>query len=275
MNFPQPILRESPPACCSLVVRERTLTISLDSVNTAVGQGESNCGQKSFSRCFPAMIEAWRGEWKAPAVPFMFFQLAPWPALNGAGGSCNIAAQRAAQVNATNLKNVGMVVTADRGDASGAFHPIHPPVKEELSHRAFLVTDRLVYENLTSPLQGPQPIKATFEPWQPDWGDYHFDTGAGSYVCKPGSGFRCGGIKVEFDQELVIDSSYGQSNSFVNAGLAPSRPSSNDLLLWDNTSTKWQRAEIINVSGKVLQLNTVSQTRLSIAPFLSLLFLIA
>jgi hypothetical protein len=25
-------------------------------------------------------------------------------------------------------------------------------------------------------------------------------TGAGSYVCNPGSGFRCGGIKVEFDQ---------------------------------------------------------------------------
>jgi hypothetical protein len=40
--------------------------------------------------------------------------------------------------------------------------------------------------------------------------------------------------------------------------LAPPRPSSNDLLLWDNTSTMWQRAEIISVSGKVLQLNTVS-----------------
>lgn len=103
-------------------------------------QGESNCGQKSFSRCFPAMIEAWRHQWNAPNLPFIFFQLAPWPALNIG----TIAEQRAAQVNATNLPNVGMVVAADRGDAAGAFHPIHPPVKEELSHRAFLITDNLV-----------------------------------------------------------------------------------------------------------------------------------
>ena len=55
-----------------------------------------------------------------------------------------------------------------------------------------------------------------------------------------------------------MESTYGQSNSYIDAGLAPPRPSSNDLLLWDNTSTMWQRAEIISVSGKVLQLNTVS-----------------
>lgn len=75
-----------------------------------------------------------------------------------------IALQRAAQVNATNLPKVGMVVAADRGDAAGAFHPIHPPVKEELSHRAFLITDNLVYGNKSSPLQGPQPVKVS-ERW--------------------------------------------------------------------------------------------------------------
>ena len=108
-------------------------------------------------------------------------------------------------------------------------------MKEELSHRAFLLTDRLVYGNLDLPLQGPQPIKATFEPWEPSWNDFHFGTGAGSYVCHPGSGFRCGGIKVQFDQDLVLDSTNGQSNSYVDRGLAPPRPSSNDLLLWDST----------------------------------------
>lgn len=122
---------------------------------------ESNVGQPCFSRCFPAMITSWREQWKVTDTPFIFFQLAPWPDLNNGG----IPEQRAAQVNATNLKNVGMVVAADRGDAAGAFHPIHPPVKEELSHRAFLITDRLVYGNQSSPLQGPQPIRATFEPW--------------------------------------------------------------------------------------------------------------
>ena len=139
-----------------------------------------------------------------PFRPFIFFQLAPWPNLESGA----IARQRAAQVNATNLPKVGMVVAADRGDAAGAFHPIHPPVKEELSHRAFLVTDNLVYGNSSSPVQGPQPIRATFEPWDASWADFHYGTGAGSYVCHAGSGFSCGGIKVEFDQDLVLASTY-------------------------------------------------------------------
>ena len=54
----------------------------------------------------------------------------------------------------------------------------------------------------------------------------------------------------------MLDGTIGGASAWVGAGLAPSRPSSNDLLLYDNTSTKWQRAEIIGVSGRVLQLNT-------------------
>ena len=195
------------------------------------------------------MITAWREQWGLLDTTFIFFQLAPWPSLNNGG----IPEQRAAQVNATKLNNVGMVVAADRGDTAGAFHPIHPPVKEELSHRAFLITDHLVYKNLSSPLQGPQPISATFEPWDASWGDFHYGTGSGSYVCHAGSGFRCGGIKVLFDQELVLDSTLGQSNAWVMAGLAPARPSTNDLVCWDNK--QFQRAEITRVDGKVLQLN--------------------
>lgn len=214
-------------------------------------QGESNCGDKTFERCFPAMITSWREAWKSRELPFIFFQLAPWPNLESGA----IAQQRMAQVNATNLPKVGMVVAADRGDAAGAFHPIHPPVKEELSHRAFLVTDNLVYGNSSSPVQGPQPIRATFETWDASWADFHYGTGVGSYVCHAGSGFSCGGIKVEFDQDLVLASTYGQSNAWVAGGLAPSRQSSNDLLLWDSTATKFQRAEITAVAGKVLQLN--------------------
>jgi hypothetical protein len=57
-------------------------------------QGESNVGQPSFSRCFPAMITSWREEWKLETAPFIFFQLAPWPKMNDGG----IPEQRAAQV---------------------------------------------------------------------------------------------------------------------------------------------------------------------------------
>lgn len=106
-----------------------------------------------------------------------------------------------------------------------------------------------------SRLAGPQPIKATFEPWDASWGDYHFGTGLNSYVCHSGSGFRCGGIVVEFDQEVVLASTYGQSNAWVNRGLAPSRQSSNDLMAWDANTTQFQRAEITGVSGRTLQLN--------------------
>ena len=41
----------------------------------------------------------------------------------------------------------------------------------------------------------------------------------------------------------------------MDAKLAPARPSTNDLLLWGDNNTKWQRAEITSVSGKILQLN--------------------
>lgn len=184
-------------------------------------QGESNCGQASFAKCFAAMITAWRAHFQNPEAPFIFFQLAPWPMLD----SGVLAAQRQAQAeHSLSLPNVVMVVTADRGDSAGAFHPIHPPAKEELSHRAFLVMDRLLYKNASSPLQGPQVLKVTFDPCSSGWGDYHFGTGLNSYVCSPGSGFLCGGIRVQFDQPLVLASTYGGRNSYEMAccsGTAP------------------------------------------------------
>lgn len=36
-------------------------------------------------------------------------------------------------------------------------------------------------------------MKATFESWDASWGDFHYGTGLGSYVCHAGSGFHCGG----------------------------------------------------------------------------------
>lgn len=208
-------------------------------------QGESNVGQASFAKCFPAMITSWRAHFNAPSAPFIFFQLGPWPLLDSGA----LPAQRQAQARySLSLPNVGMIVAADRGDAAGAFHPIHPPVKEELSYRAFLVTDRLVYKNSSSPMQGPQVLKAIFDPWSSDWGDYHFGTGLNSYVCRPGSGFLCGGIRVQFDQPLVLASIYGDRNSYDNG-----------LLLWDSSMTKYQRAAITGIRADApdtLQLNT-------------------
>merc|ERR1712000_715482 len=106
-------------------------------------------------------------------------------------------------------------------------------------------TDRLLYSNLSAPAQGPQVSSAVFDAWDPSWADYHFGTGSNSYVCKPGSGFRCGGVRVQFDQELVLKSSYGDRNSYDNG-----------LVLWDRSMKKSQPAQITSVDGDTLQLNT-------------------
>lgn len=214
-------------------------------------QGESNVGDPHFVDCFPAMITAWRAHWQNATMtrsatsppPFIFFQLGPWPGLDSGA----IADMRMNQTAALMLPNVGMVVTADKGDAAGAFHPIHPPSKEELSRRAFLVTDNLLYGNRTSPVQGPQPVAAKWDAWDASWDDYHIGTGRGSYVCNAGSGFVCGGIRVTFDSALELGSTFGDLNSFDNG-----------LMLYNDDMTRFQRPMLwgVNTGQRTLQLNT-------------------
>ena len=170
-------------------------------------QGESNAGNPdSFMKCFPAMIDAWRASFNTgsssssssssstPEIPFIFFQLAPWPVNNADFLPYFRLVQ---EQSVSNLSRVGMVITADKGDSAAAFHPIHPPSKAELSRRAALVTQRLLYGDASVPLQGPRVVKAVYDAWSSSWGDYHFGTGSGSYVCNPGSGVTCVRVRCE------------------------------------------------------------------------------
>jgi len=112
------------------------------------------------------------------------------------GGDSDARAQVQEQ-SVSNLSRVGMVVTADKvshtetqrstshpflthaltqGDAAAAFHPIHPPSKAELSRRAALTTQRIVYGDSSVPLQGPRVVKAFYDAWDSSWGDYHYGT---------------------------------------------------------------------------------------------------
>ena len=101
--------------------------VSLSSICPVVQyQGESNAGAPNAYQCqFPSKIEQWRADWHGANVstPYIFVQLAPWPA-HDVG---LIAVQRYAQLAALKLPNVGMVVGADIGDPAGKYHPIHPP----------------------------------------------------------------------------------------------------------------------------------------------------
>jgi hypothetical protein len=47
--------------------------------------------------------------------------------------------------------------TFEQGDPASAYHPVHPPFKAELSRRANLIIQNLVFANKSSPTQvGPQ-----------------------------------------------------------------------------------------------------------------------
>jgi hypothetical protein len=138
---------------------------------------------------------------------------------------------------------------ATQGDAAAAFHPIHPPSKAELSRRAALVTQRIVYGDLSAPLQGPRVVKVMYDAWSSSWGDYHYGTGTGSYVCNPGSGFTCGGVRLVFDQPLVEASLYGDINSYQNG-----------FVLWDAELKNFQQASITSIGdcGVTLQVTTAA-----------------
>lgn len=89
----------------------------------------------------------------------------------------------------------------------------------------------------------------TYDAWESSWGDYHYGTGAGSYVCNPGSGFTCGGIRLVFDQPLVEASSYGDMNSYQNG-----------FVLWDSELKNFQQASITSIAddGLTLQVRTAA-----------------
>lgn len=146
-------------------------------------QGEANAANPWGYQCaFPSMITTWREAWAqarpsataagtaaSAATPFIFVQLAPWPANeNGV-----LPVQRYAQLNALAVPNVGMVVAADIGDPAGTNHPIHPPYKQEVARRAAVIAENLVHGDAAVPTLGPVPVNVSWDPWEPSWGDYH------------------------------------------------------------------------------------------------------
>ena len=99
-------------------------------------QGESNASRaKAYRQLFPNMIENWREDFQAPALPFYFVQLAnfnppaeigkqqqSWPYL------------RDAQLNTLKLAHTGMAVIIDVGDPGN----IHPANKQDVGYRLAL-----------------------------------------------------------------------------------------------------------------------------------------
>jgi len=176
---------------------------------------------------------------------------------------------------ALELPAVGMVVTADIGDPGGVYHPIHPPYKQEVGRRAAEIAENLVFGNKSVPTTGPVVIEVTWDEWNPTWGNgwHHGTPGAGTVtVCNSPLGWVCGGLRVSFDRDIEVRTSYGTvygmtagfqlfNNVTGSAALGGTSPGDRRLTSALCTDcTKCPCSQPLTVTGmvdsKTLQLNT-------------------
>ena len=232
-------------------------------------QGESDSGTQCgfsdcetyYSRCFPAMISAWRAEWHTlhPAMasdtPFLFVQLSAWP--NGDRGF--IAQLREGQLSALGLNATGMAVAADLSDPSGMWHPVHPPWKQEVAARLHMEAKRLLHGNKSAALRRPKLLTVTVDEWNPGWKDFHFGYGSVGGICgnlaSACGRSPCFGVQLKFDMPLVLD---GASEARRWRG-APS-----GFELGDTTGTQWQPMTLLDIRGDG---NATVQLNATFAPF--------
>jgi sialate O-acetylesterase len=114
-------------------------------------QGESNADRATqYRELFPALINDWRKKWNLVDMPFYFVQLANFKNVDTVAGPSAWAELRDAQFGALKLKNTGMAVTIDIGDAND----IHPKNKQDVGHRLALIALAKTY-GLTTTYSGP------------------------------------------------------------------------------------------------------------------------
>ncbi|WP_276090241.1 sialate O-acetylesterase [Pedobacter sp. JY14-1] len=95
-------------------------------------QGESNADRANqYRTLFPAMIKDWRTKWGVGDFPFYFVQLANFMKTDDQPVDSKWAELRDAQKQTLSLKNTGMAVIIDVGDAAD----IHPKNKQDVGKR--------------------------------------------------------------------------------------------------------------------------------------------
>ena len=195
-------------------------------------QGEANANNPERYICTqPAMIAQFRESFQNSAdAPFAFVQVSAWPAYNN--GLISGIRYAQAQTLKTPLANVAMVVAADIGDPAGAYHPIHPAFKQEVSRRLAVQMARIQKQQLQNKQNdkqheyheqnhkntgGPKVVSAVFDNYEASWGAYHHGSGLNP-VCGI-NGWLCGGIRITFDQDIQVKGASGwHSGSRVDNG---------------------------------------------------------
>lgn len=108
-------------------------------------QGESNADTREdalrYRQHFIAMIRQWRGQWRAPELPFLWTQLANYGTGRDTPAESPWALLRESQSAALTLPYTAQVVTIDIGDP----RDIHPANKQTVAHRLALAARRIAY----------------------------------------------------------------------------------------------------------------------------------
>ena len=145
-------------------------------------QGESNLSRAAeYRELFPAFIADWRARFGQGDVPFLFVQLANYMPEVPEPGESRWAELREAQAAALRLKNTGMAVAIDIGEA----YNIHPSNKMEAGRRLGLAALKVAYGRDVV-CTGPEFRSAEVR------GDrvvLHFDKGTGPLITKDKYGY--------------------------------------------------------------------------------------
>ena len=105
-------------------------------------QGESNTPRsKEYEITFPNMINNWRADWKQGNFPFLFVQLANFQKPQKTPKDDAWAELRECQTKALSVKNTGMAVAIDVGEAKN----IHPLNKQDVGNRLMLSALKVAY----------------------------------------------------------------------------------------------------------------------------------
>lgn len=105
-------------------------------------QGESNTSRaEEYQVLFPTLISSWRKNWKQGDFPFYFVQLANYMARAEFPTESEWAELREAQFLTLKVKNTGMAVAIDIGDATD----IHPKNKQDVGKRLALWAEAKIF----------------------------------------------------------------------------------------------------------------------------------
>ena len=115
-------------------------------------QGESNTGRPDdYEAIFSRVILDWRKNWKQPALPFLFVQLANYNEAATEPVESGWAELREAQRKTLKVPNTAMAVAIDLGD----WNELHPFNKQDVGRRLALAARRLAYGNKNIVASGP------------------------------------------------------------------------------------------------------------------------